>query len=534
MPSAIPTPSGGVRAATPSGGVRAAIGGVSAAGVALGVGELAAGLIGPESSPVLAVGAAAVDVSPRATTEFAISTFGSNDKLALLIGMLLVLAVAAALLGVLAVRRLGIGVAGMVVLGVVGAAAAVSRPGASVLAAVPSLLAAAAGVGALLLMLRMLPAGRDDPADSGVPPELPAPREIERRRFVLAAGAAAGVAVVTTGAGALVRRSRDVAQAREQLLVPAAATPGLGSDALPAGFPDLAGLSPLLTPNDDFYRIDTALRVPQIDPSNWSLRIHGRVERELRFTFAELAGRDDLIEADITLACVSNEVGGPLAGSARWVGVPLATLLAEAGVEPGADQVLTRSVDGWTCGTPTVDCQRTPNAMLALAMNGENLPLEHGFPVRMIVPGLYGYVSATKWLVDMELTTFAGSDAYWVRRGWDATAPIQTFSRIDVPRPGRTLGAGMAAIAGVAHSGSDGVSAVEVRIDDQPWEQARMSATTSTQLWRQWYHPWVAELGLHVISVRAVDGKGRTQSSSRYPPYPNASSGWHSVRVVVG
>ncbi|MGI8530859.1 MAG: molybdopterin-dependent oxidoreductase [Geodermatophilaceae bacterium] len=518
---------------TPLGGVRAAITGVAAAGVALGAGELAAGLIDPGSSPVLAVGAAAVDLSPRATTEFAISTFGSNDKLALLIGLLVVLGLAAAALGRLAARRRIAGVLGLGVLGMLGAVAALSRPGATPLAAVPSVLAWAAGTAALIVLLRLLPVGPKPAASPSAAAVTPG--EFERRRFVLAAGAAAGVAIVTAGAGTLVQRSRDVAQAREALLVPAAAAPNAlpesGSEA--TGFPELAGLSPLLTPNEQFYRIDTALRVPQIAPADWSLRIHGRVDRELRLSFDDLAGRDDLISADITLTCVSNEVGGPLAGSARWVGVPLAHLLAEAGVEPGADQVLTRSVDGWTCGTPTMDCQRTPNAMLALTMNGEALPLEHGFPVRMIVPGLYGYVSATKWIVDMELTTFGESDAYWVQRGWDVSGPIQTFSRIDLPRPGRSLSAGTAAIAGVAHSGSGGIGAVEVRIDDLPWQQARLAPSTSTQLWRQWYLPWEAERGLHMIAVRAIDGKGRTQTSDRYRPYPNAASGWHSVRVDV-
>lgn len=518
---------------SPRGGVRAAIAGLSAVGVGLGAGELVAGLIGPESSPVLAVGAAAIDLSPRSTTEFAISTFGNNDKPALLIGLLVVLAAAAAGLGLLAVRHRGHGVTGLVLLGVAAAAAAVGRPAATPLAVVPSLVAAGAGIATLLLVLRRLPVSPAT-SESRRSPATAAPSDVERRRFVLAAGAAAGVAVITTAAGTLVRRSQDVARARDRLLVPAAATPSLVSDVAGASaFADIEGLSPILTPNDAFYRIDTALRVPQIDPSGWSLRIHGRVDRELRLTFDELAGRADLVEADITLACVSNEVGGALNGSARWVGVPLAGILAEAGVAPGADQVLTRSVDGWTCATPTADCQRTPNAMLALAMNGEPLPLEHGFPVRMIVPGLYGYVSATKWIVDMELTTFAESDGYWIQRGWDALAPIQTFARIDVPRPDGSPVAGVIAVAGIALSGSDGVSAVEVRIDDRPWEQARLSSTTSTQLWRQWHLPWEAASGEHVLTVRAVDGRGRTQSGKSYPPYPNASSGWHSVRVVV-
>ncbi|MGI8532847.1 MAG: molybdopterin-dependent oxidoreductase [Geodermatophilaceae bacterium] len=579
---------------------RSALAGLLALAAGLGVGELLGAVFGPDSGPVLAVGAAAVRLSPRSTTEFAITQFGSNDKQALLLGILVVLALIGLGLGLLTLRRPLAGPVGFAVLAAVGAGAALSSPGAAIWDVLPSILAGVVAVLALRLLVVALPLPVEEPA-SGTPQSRgaaadrrsprPAGRKgasrpaaiqpmarrsrpqpgaasaraartdrtdpdrrnpgrlgtarrsparsdtdregvFARRRFVLMSGAVAGVAVVTTGAGGLLRRRFDVNQARSQLALPELA--GKTSDATPsaAGFSDVPGLSPLITPNPAFYRIDTALAVPQISPADWSLRIHGLVDRELRLSMSDLTGRSDLIEADLTLACVSNEVGGPLAGNAHWTGVPMANLLAEAGVQAGADQVRTTSIDGWTCGTPTADCQQTPNAMLALTMNGEFLPVEHGFPVRMIVPGLYGYVSATKWLVDMELTTFGAASAYWVQRGWDAIAPIQTFSRIDTPTQGGAVQAGQSVVAGVAYS-AVGISQVQVKIDGADWQPAKLSPATSVQTWRQWMLPWQAESGGHVLSVRAVDGQGRVQSGDERGPYPNASSGWHRVQLTV-
>lgn len=508
---------------------RFALAGVLAAGVALGLGHLIAGLTGPDSSPVAAVGAVVIEASPQTVTNFAISTFGVQDKVALLIGTVALVALIAAGLGLASRRRPLIGVLGIIGFGLVGAAAALTRPDADLLATAPALVGAIGGAGALVFLLRPL---------NGVHAVGVESVHRGRRGFLLTGAVAVGFAAVSGGLGSALQRRFDVSRARAAIQIPvgaAAAPTATTTQAAPPtaaiAFDQIDGLSPLFTPNDEFYRIDTALVLPQIMPEEWSLRIHGRVQRELRLTFADLIARDDLIERDITLSCVSNEVGGPLVGGARWVGVPLANLLEEAGVEPGAVQVVTRSSDGWTCGTPTADCLETDGAMLAISMNGEPLPVEHGFPVRMIVPGLYGYVSATKWIVDMELTGFAEFDPYWVRRGWDRKAPIQTAARIDTPTS--EVPAGMVAVAGVAWTGLTGISKVEVRIDEGEWTEAQLSAPTSESMWRQWALQWSASSGRHSIAVRASDGDGRTQAEQRRSPYPNAASGWHAVFITV-
>ena len=282
---------------------------------------------------------------------------------------------------------------------------------------------------------------------------------------------------------------------------------------------DLPGLSSFYTPNRDFYRVDTALVVPRVAAEDWRLRVHGRVRRELELDFGQLLARP-LIERDITLSCVSNEVGGRYVGTARWVGAPLAELLREAGVEPGADQLVSRSADGFTVGTPTAVVLDGRDAMLAVAMNGEPLPLTHGFPVRMLVPGLYGYVSATKWLVDLELTSFGDFDPYWVRRGWARQAPVKTMSRIDTPRPLARQPAGRVAVAGVAWAQHRGIRRVEVRADGGPWRPARLAAEHSPDTWRQWVWPWEATPGRHTLEVRATDGTGATQPRGPGPAVP--------------
>lgn len=272
--------------------------------------------------------------------------------------------------------------------------------------------------------------------------------------------------------------------------------------------------------------------VPRIAAGDWRLRVHGRVRRELELDFRQLLARP-LMERDITLSCVSNEVGGSYVGTARWTGVPLADLLREAGVEAGADQLVSRSADGFTIGTPTAVVLDGRDTMLAVAMNGEPLPLTHGFPVRMLVPGLYGYVSATKWLVDLELTSFGDFDPYWVRRGWARQAPVKTMSRIDTPRPLARLAAGQVAVAGVAWAQHRGIRRVEVRADGGPWRPARLAAEQSADTWRQWVWPWEATPGRHTLEVRATDGTGATQPEDRAPPFPDGATGWHLVVVTV-
>jgi DMSO/TMAO reductase YedYZ molybdopterin-dependent catalytic subunit len=292
-------------------------------------------------------------------------------------------------------------------------------------------------------------------------------------------------------------------------------------------------LSPFITPNSEFYRVDTALIVPAVPAEDWTLRIHGMVDREVTLDFEQLLALD-LIERDITLTCVSNEVGGSYVGNARWVGAPLAALLEEAGIDPAADQLVSRSVDGFTVGTPTAAVTDGRDAMLAVQMNGEPLPLEHGFPVRMVVPGLYGYVSATKWISELELTTFDAFDPYWVRRGWAPQAAIKTQSRIDTPRPLAKVPAGPAVIAGVAWAQHRGIDRVEVRVDAGPWREADLAAQDTVDTWRQWRLDWdAAEPGSHTLQVRATDATGATQTSDRAEPFPDGATGQHQLVVTV-
>lgn len=294
----------------------------------------------------------------------------------------------------------------------------------------------------------------------------------------------------------------------------------------------IPGLTPFVTPNDDFYRIDTALALPQVDPDEWTLRVHGMVDRPVELSFGELLRRP-LIEHDITLTCVSNEVGGQYAGNARWLGASLADLLRAAGIRAGADQILSRSADGWTCSTPVETVLDGRDALLAVAMNGDPLPVAHGFPARMVVPGLYGYVSATKWVVDLEITRFTDSEAYWTARGWADRAPVKTMARIDLPASTGKVGPGRVPIAGVAWAQHRGISAVEVRIGRSPWREARLAPVPGTDTWRQWVLEWDAVPGTHRLEARATDGTGATQPADYRPPIPDGATGWHSVEVTV-
>jgi DMSO/TMAO reductase YedYZ molybdopterin-dependent catalytic subunit len=499
--------------------------GVLAVGVALGTAELLAALFGPGSSPIVAVGGAAVDASPEWLKSFAIRTFGEQDKVALLVGIGVVLTVLAALLGSASVRRPRLGIVGSVVLGAIGAAAAVTRPANDLADAIPSIAGALAGV----VTFRWL--GDVGGLPEGTTPE-PEPiiRGFDRRRFLRAGAAAAGLAAVSGGLGRLLTSRANAAASRAGATIPEPA------DAVPPppGGADLGvpGVAPFVTPNRDFYRVDTALFVPAIDASAWALRVHGMVEREITLEFDELLARP-MIERDITLACVSNEVGGPYVGNARWIGAPLADLLREADVSSDASQIVSRSADGFTIGTPTAVAMDGRDAILAVSMNGEPLPLEHGFPVRMIVPGLYGYVSATKWLVELELTTLDAYDAYWIQRGWAKEAPVKTQSRIDTPSSRRRLEPGPVAVAGVAWAQHRGIDRVEVRVDDGGWEEAELGAADTIDTWRQWVFRWDAVSGSHALAVRATDGLGDTQTSGREAPFPDGATGHHTIFVEV-
>ncbi|WP_172381750.1 molybdopterin-dependent oxidoreductase [Streptomyces sp. MNP-20] len=515
-------------------GVLGALSGLLAGYTALAVAELVSAAVRPEAGPVVAVGGAAIDRTPASLKTWAIRSFGANDKLVLQLGILGVLALFALALGLLAARHRRVGSAGVLLFGAVGALAATGRPD-SVGArdALPSVVGALVGA-ALLYRL----AGRLRPAPPAAGPGGPGSPGWDRRGFLVAATTAAAA---STGAGLLGRALHGVdaeraVKARDRVTLPPPSSP---ASPVPRGAaPRVPGISPFTTPNADFYRVDTALVVPKVVPSSWSLRIHGRgVTRALRLSYDDLL-RMPLIERDITLTCVSNEVGGPYAGNARWIGVPLAGLLTRCGVEPPsrggpADQLVARSVDGMTLGTPVEDVLDGRDALLALGMNGEPLPFAHGFPARMVVPGLYGYVSACKWIEDIELTTFDAYDAYWVKRGWAQRAPVKTQSRIDTPRPFARPEPGTVMIAGVAWAQHRGIDAVEVRVDDGPWRRADLAAEDTRDTWRQWSLPWKATSGRHTLTVRATDRTGAAQTKERTRTVPDGASGWHSVLVTV-
>lgn len=534
-----------------------ALSGLLAGFTALAVAQLVAVPVRPEAAPLNAVGDAVIELSPPSVTQFGVDTFRSNNKLVLEIGTLSVLALFALGLGLLALRRRRFASGGVLLFGVVGAAAALSRVDASVADALPSVLGALAGAGVLYLLAGRLntaaagcaPAagttssGPDAESDGSGPEEQPAVmrptgaarRDFDRRGFVIAATTAA---VASAGAGAVgLELSGGAGTAsRRAVRLP---RPADRAVPIPSGAGlEVPGLSPFTTPTGAFYRVDTALVVPRVDAMQWRLRLHGSgVAQPVEFTFRDLL-KWDLIERDITMTCVSNPVGGDYVGTARWIGVPLAPLLRRAGVRPPskggpADQLVSRSVDGMTIGTPVETVMDGRDAMLAVGMNGKPLPFDNGFPVRMLVPGLYGYVSACKWIEDIELTTFDAYDAYWVRRNWAKKAPIKTQSRIDTPKPFASLPAGKVPVAGVAWAQHRGIARVEVRVDGGAWHEARLGAEATEDTWRQWVWEWSATPGSHTLEVRATDGEGETQTGKRAGTVPDGATGWHSVVVDV-
>src|SRR5580704_6449952 len=558
-----------------------AIAGLLAAATALGVGQLVAGLTGANGSPVVAVGQLQIDFTPPWLKNFAINEFGSDDKLVLVSGILVVLGIFAAVIGVAATRRLGYGMAGLLVFAAIGLTAAATRPTASVASLLPTLAATAAAAIVLRVLIERIgppswagartqewgdtgEADADRVADSGGPaapdlppvPDLPGgtggvirpsagqgrdwlaptpgpsrPLEPARRGFLAASAVTAGAAAVAGLAGRLLAERSSVTTARNAIKLPEPVPATVPT--LPPGTDlNIPGLASFITPNSSFYRVDTAIVLPEVDPSSWQLRIHGMVNRELTITFDELLKRP-LIEDYVTLCCVSDPVGGPYIGNALWLGASLASLLREAGIKAGADQLMCTSVDGCTSGTPVQTVMDGRDVLLAVAMNGQPLPIAHGFPARMVVPGLYGYVSATKWVTDIEVTTFAGNFAYWAQRGWSQQAPIKTECRIDVPNGLQEIKAGRTAVAGVAWAQHKGVEAVEVRVDRGPWNQARLAAVPGLDTWRQWVWEWDATSGGHVLEARATDKTGYTQTSMLAPAEPNGASGYPMVSVPV-
>ena len=515
----MPTTTGRAR-----GWVLPAMAGVASVALGAGVGELAAAILAPEASPFVVVGSLLIDLAPPWAKDAAIGLFGTADKIALLTGIAIVLLAVAGAAGVLEVRRPPWGRVLFGALGLVGVVAAMTRANAPLLAFAPPALAAVASVITLQFLVTRLPS-------TDAAPPAKRPEGIDRRRFLGWAGGAAALGVLAAVGGyALQAGTRAVTAIRDTITLP---KPTTNATVPPGAELDIEGLTPVVTPNEQFYRIDTALAVPAVDPETWSLRIHGMVDQEVTLTWDELLALP-LEESVTTLACVSNEVGGNLIGNAVWLGYPIRELLARANPSADADMVLSRSVDGFTASTPLAVLQDDRNAILAVGMNGEPLPAQHGFPVRMVVPGLYGYVSATKWVVDLEVTRFDAASAYWTDRGWSAKGPIKLQSRIDVPRGGQQLTAGTITVAGVAWHQHVGIAAVDVQVDDGPWQPATLAEAISIDTWVQWRFDWEAESGTHTLRVRATDTDGEIQTSDMQGVVPDGATGLDERSVTVG
>jgi DMSO/TMAO reductase YedYZ molybdopterin-dependent catalytic subunit len=500
------------------------LGGAAAAALAIGIGEVVGGFLGGPSL-LAAVGTVVIDLQPPGAKDLMVALFGDADKLVLEVSTAAGGILVGALLGLAARRDHRIALAGFAIFGLIAFAVAVRDPLVDVLpAALTALAAAGSGMFALGRLLaddRLL---REAPAAGEVPVPITG-----RRRFLLASGAALAVGAILATLGRYLTLQLPAVAAPRPL-----PSPGQSLPPVPAGAAfDVRGLTPIVVPNDQFYRIDTRLTVPRLDAETWRLRIHGMVEREVELTYDDLAAMP-LVERYVTIACVSNEVGGYLVGNAKWTGVPLVPVLDSAGMRPEASQVVGRSYDGWTAGFPTAHLRGAGSeAMIALQMNGQILPARHGFPARLIVPGLYGYVSATKWLTEIELTTLEAFDAYWVPLGWAKEAPILTQSRIDVPDPGSRVAAGSVVVAGVAWAPTRGISRVEVQLDDGAWVEAELSDPLSNAAWVQWRTSFDIAAGSHLLRVRATDGTGVTQEERRTPPAPDGARGYHQVSIVA-
>ena len=508
--------------------------GLVSAAATLATAEAVALIVAPESAPVLAVGSWVIDIVPPWVKDAAIALFGTADKIALLVGLGILVVALACAVGVVEFRRPPWGK--VILLGVVAVAlvAVLTRSEATWEWAVPTLAGLLAGGLVLHRTIRRLHAWD---ASSTVLARVEAPvtarESIDRRGFLTMLIAVAGASAVIGVAARFVNASvAAVTAVRDAVTLPRST---VAAPPLPAGSElDVEGITPLVSANDRFYRIDTAIQVPSVDTADWSLRITGLVENPIEITWDELLALP-MLETWVTLMCVSNEVGGTLAGNAKWLGHPIRSLLERAKPLAGADMVLSRSVDGWTASTPPEVLQdANRDSILAVGMNGEPLPLQHGFPVRMVVPGLYGYVSATKWLTKLTVTTFDKDEAYWTPRGYDAKAPIKLSSRIDTPRIDKQVPAGPAKIAGVAWAQTVGIAKVEVSIDNGDWQSVNLTTAINDDTWVQWWMDWEATAGTHYVAVRATDKAGNLQIEKQAPIAPNGSSGWQRTLVRVG
>jgi DMSO/TMAO reductase YedYZ molybdopterin-dependent catalytic subunit len=505
------------------------IAGVAAASVSLGVAQLVGIPFSARADARAAIGSVGVDLTPGPIKEWAIQTLGSLDKLFLAVVVLVVIATIAAIAGTLETRRRPFGSAAIAAAGVLGCIAVLSRQGATALDTIPTVAGAACGVAALRLLTRRF---WPDPEDPENPEDRADHDEPDAGRRSLVLYGLLGFGVVSGVVGAVITRLvHSVAADRTSFTLPRPRTsaPPIPADVQPNG----VALPSFVTASADFYRVDTALSVPQLSHGDWRLRVHGLVDREATYSFDDLA-HFDVVEKVVTLTCVSNPVGGNLISTGVWTGYRVADLLAAAGVHADADMVLSTSIDGFTAGTPVKALTDGRDALLAVGLNGQPLPIEHGYPARLVVPGLYGYVSATKWVVEMELTRFDRAKAYWTRQGWAARAPIKTESRIDVPKSGQKVPMGPVVFGGVAWAQNRGVRAVEVLIDGGVWQPAEQGASYSNETWRLWSFPWQAKSpGRHTITVRATDNTGAVQTADQVDPVPDGATGWHTVHFTV-
>ncbi len=573
--------------------VVSALVGLVAMGVAVGIAELLAALgtwlgwLSAAASPITSLGNSFIHLTPEWLKEYAIRTFGQSDKTALRVGMYITLFLVALAIGIIGRRSPRIAAAVTVLLIVVTLVAIWTATGATAFDAVPILVGGAAGIYLLVTVFRrtvdpqILAGARTAAVSTQVPtaalsgssesattspagsyqaasaPSFLAPADgelydakpgtsgdqhpmlgssravragVDRRQFFRLAGIGAVVAVAAAAISRWIPSTAQVTESRAKAIVP---VPSSKQPAAPDDVDfDINGLAPYRTPTAQFYRVDTAFVVPNVTAEEWRLTIHGMVDREISIDYNDLIARPQ-IERDITLTCVSNDVGGDLAGNATWIGARIDDLLKEAGPQSGADCVLCRSKDGFTLTAPLDALTDGRDAMLAVAMNGEILPVLHGFPVRMVVPGLYGYVSATKWIVDMKVSKFADESAYWTDRGWSDHGPIKTASRFDVPKGFAQFAAGNVTLAGVAWAQHRGIKAVEIQVDDGQWQAAELAGDVSIDTWRQWKYVWKATKGSHTVKVRATDGTGAVQTSAVRDVLPDGATGYDSRSIVI-
>lgn len=491
--------------------------GLAAAAVSLGVSQVASAFFSPAADARTSVGTAVINLTPGPVKEWAIRSFGTSDKTFLTV---MVILVAVSLISVAAAwerSRIPLGSFAIAAAAGVGATAVLAREGAGTADVIPTVLGALCGIVVLRLLTRPVAADTDS----------------DRRRSLLTLSLVGLGALGGVFGTALTHARRSVAGDRDTFVLPKAGSPAkpIPPEVAPSIPKDVEPQS-FITSNADFYRIDTALSVPQVSRDAWRLRIHGMVDKEVVYTFDDLK-EFEVVERAVTLTCVSNPVGGTLISNALWTGYRVRELLMRSGIHRDADMVLSTSIDGFTVGTPVEALTDDRDSLLAIGMNGVPLPVEHGYPARLVVPGLYGFVSATKWVVDLELTRFDRAEAYWTKLGWSARAPIKTESRIDFPRSGKRIPAGTVTVGGVAWAQLRGIKAVEVRIDDGPWQPARLGAAYSNDTWRLWAFDWQATPGSHTITARATDNSGAVQTADVAPPPPDGATGLPSVSVVV-